>query len=73
MTSLYVIPTQAGIQITYWYNNTFMDFCFHGNDIFELYHGKIYSRKKFGTQVKLNKDNTLTLQKDNTLTLQWEQ
>jgi hypothetical protein len=50
MTSLCVIPTQAKIQITYWYNNAFMDSCFHGNDILKPYHGKIYSKKKFGPQ-----------------------
>ena len=44
MTSLYVIPTQAGIQITYWYNNALMDPCFHWNDILKSYHGKIYSK-----------------------------
>jgi len=48
MTSLYVIPTQAGIQITYWYNNAFMDSCFHGNDIKRGHHGKIYSKNIFG-------------------------
>jgi hypothetical protein len=47
MTSPYVILTQAGIQITYWYNNAFMDSCFQWNDVLKPYHGKIYSRKLF--------------------------
>ena len=45
MTSLYVIPTQGGIQITHWYNNAFLDYRFHGNDILKSYHEKIYSKK----------------------------
>ena len=50
MTSLYVIPTQGGIQITHWYNNAFLDSRFHGNDILKSYHEKIYRKKDFVKQ-----------------------
>jgi len=47
MTLPYVIPAQAKIHITYWYNITLMYSHCNDNNILKPYHGKIYSMKYF--------------------------